>query len=101
MKFLVTGQPGPAPMPPEQAVGLLQAAKEWMNARLADGRVDCHYVFPQGGGIIISNADSHEALMDGLLEYPLFPFMTWEIKALCDWSHGTGKFIELFQKVAP
>ena len=100
MKFLITAQPGPTPMPPQQAAGLLQATKEWINARLADGTMDCHYVFPEGGGFVISNADSHETVLDALLEYPLYPFMTWEVKALCDWSHSYDKFIELWQKLA-
>ena len=100
MKFLVTAQAGPAPMPPEQAASLMQAAKEWMKAGFADGTVECHYVFPEGGGFTISNADSHEAVLDHLLAYPLYPFMTWEVKPLCDWSHSYDKFIELWQKLA-
>ena len=49
MKYLVIAKPGITPMPPEQAAELNQAAKEWMKARFADGSVDCHYVFPEGG----------------------------------------------------
>ena len=100
MKYLVIAKPGTTPMPPEQAVELNQAAKEWMKRRFADGSVECHYVFPGGGGCVIANMDSHEAVLDGLLEYPLYPFMNWEVKVLCDWSHSYDKFIEFWQKLA-
>ena len=99
MKYLVSVQPGTTPIPPEQAVGLYQAAKEWINAQLADGRLDCCYVFADAGGFAISNADSHEEVFDNLLAYPLYPFFDWEVKALCDWSHSYDKIIELYQRL--
>ncbi len=49
MKSLVTGQTGSTPVPTEQMLALWQAAKEWFNARLADGTVECHYLFLDGG----------------------------------------------------
>lgn len=100
MKFLVTGRPGPMPIPPEQAVGLFQAAKASVDAAIAEGGIDCSYLFLEGGGFVITNADSHEEALDKLLEFPLYPFTVWEVRALCDWSHGYDKFIELFQKLA-
>ena len=100
MKYLSSGRPGAVPIPPEQAVGIYQAAKEWMNARLAEGTVDCHYVFPDRGGFVIGNADSHEEILDRLMEYPLYPFLDWEVRPLCDWSHAYDKAIEFFQKLA-
>ena len=100
MKFLVTGKLGPTPMPPQQAAAILQAGKDWFSARLADGRIDCHYVFPESGGFAITNADSNEEVLDSLVEYPLYPFMTWEVRPLCDWSHSYDKYIELWQKIA-
>ena len=100
MKFLITGRLERAPIPPDRGAALLQAAKEWVNARIADGTIECHYVFPEGGGFTISNADSHEAVRDALLDYPLYPFMFWEVKPLCDWSQSYDKYIELYKKVA-
>ena len=91
--------PGPAPMPPQQAVNTLQASKEWMKARIADGIVECHHVILGSGGFTVSNADSHEAVMDGLLEYPLPSFTTWKVKPLCGWSHGYNNFIELWRRL--
>jgi muconolactone delta-isomerase len=100
MKYLTIAKPGTTPVPPEQGVGLWQAAKEWINARLADGRLDCHYVFADTGGFAISNADSHEEVFDALLTFPLFAFFDWEVKALCDWSHSYDKIIEVYQQLA-
>ena len=100
MKYFVMGKPGITPMPPEQLVGLNQAAKAWMEERFEDGSVECHYVFPDGGGFSVANMESHEALLDTLLDYPLYPIMDWEIKVLCEWDHGYDKFIEFWRKLA-
>lgn len=100
MKYLVTARPSAVPIPPEKAVGLFKAAKEWINAHLASGKHDCHYIFPDGGGFAIANADSHEEVMDQVLDYPMYPFLDWEIKALCDSDHSYDKMIEFWQKLA-
>ena len=88
-------------MPMERAADIYQAAKQWMGAQLANGRFDCHYIFSEtGGGFVISNADSHEEVTDSLLEYPLYPFLSWEVKPLSDWSHSYDKLTEFFRKIA-
>ena len=98
MKYLITARQRRS-VPPEQAVSLFQAAREWLSAQLADGRLDCNYVFADtSGGCGILNADSHEEAFDTLLAHPLNPFFDWEIKALCDWGHGIDKVIEFYQK---
>jgi muconolactone delta-isomerase len=101
MKHLVIGTRNLVPMEPATAVGLYQAAKQWTNAQLADGRLDCQYNFVDlGGGCAIVNADSHEEVLERLLDYPLFAFFDWEVKPLADWSHAHDKLIEFFQKLA-
>lgn len=101
MKYLVTSQLGARPIPRELGVRLYQAAKEWLKARLAEGKLDCTYIFPDlSGGLAIANADSHEEVLDDLLDYPLYPFFDWEVTPVCDWSHSFDKLIEYFQKVA-
>jgi hypothetical protein len=84
MKYLTTALPGTMPVPPEQAAGLYQAASEWIEAGLADGRFECVYLFPDGGGIAIGNADSHEEVFETLLSYPMYAFFNWEVKPLCE-----------------
>jgi hypothetical protein len=101
MKYMVIGTRNLAPMDPKMGIGLFQAAKQWINAQLADGTMDLHYVhIDTGAGFAISNADSHEELYTKILEYPLYPFFDWEVIGLVDWSHSYDKNIELFQKIA-
>ncbi|NIN00454.1 MAG: hypothetical protein GTO24_20950 [candidate division Zixibacteria bacterium] len=99
MKFLVTARPGTIPIKVKYGVLVVQAAKEWANARLTDGTFDCHYAFPQLGAIAITNADSHEAVQDLILECPLYPYFHWEVTALCDPNHSYDKNIEYFKKL--
>lgn len=99
MKYLITGIPD-KPLPPEQIVATWKAAREWVNARLSDGSLDCHYLFPDKGGFVIANAESHEAAWQLLMEYPLQPYMDWEAKALCDWSYMYDTIIEVVQQQA-
>jgi len=101
MKYMVIGTRNLVPMEPKMAIGLFQAAKQYTNAGLADGKIDLHYVHADtGGGFIISNAASHEEVYDRLLEYPLYPFFDWEVIGLVDWSHAYDKSIEVLQKMA-
>lgn len=94
MKYLVTALPGTTPIPPEQLADLYQAAGEWIKTGLEEGRFECVYVFADAGGIAIGNADSHEAVFDTLLTYPLYPFFRWEVKPLCDWGHIFKTIVE-------
>lgn len=98
MKFLITGHQN-VPIPPEMGAALYQAATAWVDGMIADGVVDCHYVFAGTGGFAITNADSHEAVFDALASYPLFGFFKWEVQALADWKHSYETLIKLFQSV--
>ena len=101
MKYMVMGTRNMVPMEPKMAIGLFQAAKQWVSASLADGTMDLHYLHVEtGGGFTIGNADSHEEIYDRIMEYPLYPFFDWEVIGLVDWSHAYDKNIELLQKMA-
>jgi muconolactone delta-isomerase len=99
MKYLVTALPGTTTLKIKYGARLFQATKEWVDALLADGTFDCHYGFSDLGALSIVNADSHEALLDKILECPVYPYFNWEIKALCDWQHIYDKNIEYFKKL--
>ncbi len=88
-----------AELPPEAAVALLEASKEFFNARLADGTWDCAYSSPEGRGMCICNYDSHEALMDDMLRCPIYPFENLEVRPVVDLNDGMDKFIELCKKL--
>ena len=101
MKYMVIATRNMVPMDSKQAIGLFQAAKQWINARLADGTLDLHYVHIEtGGGFTIGNADSHEEIYDRIIKYPLYPFFDYEVIGLVDWSHAYDRNIEWFQKLA-
>jgi len=91
MKYLVTVLSQTASLPPEQGAQLVAAAKEWIQAGLDAGRVDCVYHFADKmGGIAIHNADSHEELFERLLRYPLYGYFDLEVKPLCDWKRANA-----------
>ena len=104
MKYLATakivGFPGMTPTPPDAMHALNVTARAYVKERLEEGSFDCHYIFADGGGFAIVNADSHEEVMDILLGYPLYPLFVWEVKALCDWEHGYDRFTELWGAAA-
>ena len=99
MKFMVTGTPSSTPIPPEQGVFLYTAAIAWMEERLNNGKVDCHYTFPDRGGFAIVNVNTAEELDDEILSYPLYPFFDWDVAVLAEWKHSYRSIMELFKKL--
>ena len=87
MKYLVFARPRVGAVLPDNPLALWQATKEWTEAHLADGILDCAYNLPAGGGVAIINANTHEALTELLSVYPLQPFTQYEIHILSDVKH--------------
>lgn len=100
MKYLIIAKPGTTQIPIEQGAVLLQAGLSWIKAKLADGTLDSTYNVIGGGGIAISNADSAEQILANLLEYPLYPFFTWEVTPLLDMDSSLNKYIEYYKRLA-
>ena len=101
MKYLITGKRNVVPIPREHGADLFQGAKAWTDARLADGRLESQYVFAGlGGGFAIRSADSHDQVLDDMLDYPLYPFFDWQVHALCDHGHSYDKLAEYFKRLA-
>src|ERR1700712_1045735 len=84
MKYLVTATPGPLPPSPEQ----FDAASEWLQGKLDDGTFDCLYGFLEGGGVAVTNADSHIASLELMTRYPLFGLVTWDVKPVLAFGEG-------------
>lgn len=100
MKYLVVAKPGTTPIPPQQGVQLLQAAKSWIQGAIADGSVECNYNFFGGGGFAVTNVDSHEQMLARLLEYPLYAFFTWEVKPILEFDESLDGYIAFYEKLA-
>ena len=100
MKYLIIAKPGTTQIPIEQGAVLLQAGLSWIKAKLADGTLDFTYNVIGGGGIAISNADSAEQILANLLEYPLYPFFTWEVTPLLDMEDSVDKYIAYYKQRA-
>jgi hypothetical protein len=84
MKYFVAATPGPMPPTPEQ----FDAAIAWLQGRLDDGTFDCLYGFMEGGGFSIANADSHREVLDMMAAYPLFGWVTFEVRPLLEFKEG-------------
>jgi|YelNatPaOPRAMG01_1025707.scaffolds.fasta_scaffold06426_8 muconolactone delta-isomerase len=96
MKFLVMAKPrAGAPL----SSAALQGQKEVINRYLKSGANDCVYLFPDGGGFGIANADSGEHLMQMLTEIPTYPFLDWEVRPLSEFTQGMDRMIQLFKSL--
>ncbi len=100
MKYLTVAKPGTTQIPVEQGAELLQVGLSWIKAKLDDGTLDCAYNLFGGGGFAIGNADSHEQILANLLEYPLYPFFTWEVTPLLDFESSLTGYIEFYKRLA-
>ena len=87
MNFLITANPGIRPLPKDKKSDLWYSARQWVNDKINDGTIECHYMFIDGGGLAIAAVDSHETLWNILMEYPLYQYNEWKVRALCDWNH--------------
>ncbi len=96
MKYLVTQMLGRA-MPREQALAMNEAAREWVETHLEDGTIDAAYALLDGDALAIVNAESHDALWDLLMEYPLYWHMDWKVEPLCSWNRRLDELIGLLR----
>jgi hypothetical protein len=96
MKFLVTVTPGPMPPP----VGAVRSAQEWLQARIDDGTFEAVYAFPEGGGCSIGEEDSVEQLMERLMEYPLSPFVEYDVHPLVAMDAAFDRYIPFIEQAA-
>ena len=78
---------------------MFRAAKEWIAAKVKDGTIESINSFPAGGATVISNADSHEALMRDIRDFPSFPFLSWDIRPVVDINESIDSAIAMFQRM--
>jgi hypothetical protein len=96
MKFLTIVRPGPMP-PPADAI---RASQDWINEKLDDGTFECVYSFIEGGGFSVGTADSLEEQMDLMQDYPMAPFVQYEVHPLTEVDEGFERNLEMLARVA-
>ena len=87
MKFLLITKSriGHNASKPAEPQAVFKAAQSWNSAKLEDGTIDCVYGFVDGrGGVSVVNAESHEKLLGLIRSSPMYHFMDYEIRPLCD-----------------
>jgi hypothetical protein len=101
MKFLilVDQRVGAPPLP--DPIAAYEAASAYLEAMLADGRLDCVYNFADGRRAMgIANADSAAELWDALVEYPLSLVQTYEVHPLVGVDHTLATGIARMKEMA-
>ena len=96
MKFLTLVKPGPMPPP----VDAIRAAQEWIKQKQDDGTFEVVYAFPTGGGMSIGQSQTAEEMLERLLDYPLSPFVEYEVKPLIGPDAVFERMIPLAEKMA-
>lgn len=95
MKFLVLmsmAEGGPPPAP-KTVDDLTTASKQWIQKCAQAGQLDLttNYMFPEGGGVMILNADSAEELQELIHSNPSSPFLTFQVRILLDCDEGLDR----------
>jgi hypothetical protein len=80
----------------ESWVEFSNASKAWFRANEAAGRVEAGYMFPEGGGIMVVNADSHEELHDLIFSNPGASYLEHEVQPLLEFDVGMDKLASSF-----
>lgn len=72
---------------PTDRKATLNAAMKWNAAKQEDGSFDYVYGFADGrGGVSVVNAESHEDLLMLIRSSPMYHYIDYEIRPLCDLS---------------
>lgn len=96
MKVLIIARPGAMPPPADT----IRAAREWIDEKLDDGTFECVYSFIEGGGFSVGEVESLEHLTDLMAEYPMGPFVQWEVHPLTELDAGFDRALAMVERVA-
>ena len=85
MKFLISVQPNPLAIPPQDQIPhLLRGSADTLRSQLATGKLDCVYSTGQNQGFGICDASSIEEVWERISENPLAAFWQVTVTALGD-----------------
>ena len=86
MKFLVSGQQTSTTAEHRSQLNYLESCKEWVQQLKANKKLEGAYSFPDGGGLFIIDAATHEELTSILLSFPLSHISKFSIQPLADFA---------------
>ncbi len=101
MRFLVVSKAS-QPLPPEMAMGLVEAMEGWVQKYTASGKFEQSWGVAgaqAGGGIL--NVNSLEELDAIMVEFPFGPFSDIEISGLVDLETSLKNIKQAIQAMAP
>lgn len=101
MRFLVTTK-STSPFPPEMAMGMVEAMKQWAGTHRQSGKMEQIWAFAgsNGGGGIL-NVDSHEELDAIMAGFPFGPFSQIDVYPLADIDASLESFTKVIQQMMP
>ena len=99
MKFLVNGQQTSTTAEHRSQLNYLESCKEWVHQLKESKKLDGAYSFPDGGGLFIIDAVSHEELTSILLSFPLSHISKFSIQPLADFASTADSIIEAMSGV--
>jgi hypothetical protein len=94
MKFLVGGQQTSTTAEHRSQLNYLVSCKEWVQDLKAAKKLEGAYSYPDGGGLFIIDADSHEELTKILLSFPLSHISKFTIQPLADFGATADTIID-------
>jgi muconolactone delta-isomerase len=94
MKFMVTGHQTAAATEHRSQLNYLESSKEWVQRLKQEKKLDGAYSFPDGGGLFIIDAASHEELTSILLSFPLSHLSKFSVQPLADFAATSDIIIE-------
>jgi len=97
MKFFLQATPRRDRIP---SAAVIDASLAWIKARLDDKTFDFCYGFIAGGGVAICNADSADAMLKLLMNYPGYSFSDFKVDPLCDIATALQEVKAMVQRVA-
>jgi muconolactone delta-isomerase len=99
MRFLVITKAS-SPFPPEMALGMVQAMRQWIQTHTQSGKMEETWAFAgsNGGGGIL-NVESHEELDAIMAGFPFGPFSQIEILPLANLEASLKNFEQAIRQM--
>ena len=99
MKYYATGKQVVYPPDYDTKVMFLRNSIAWIEARQAEGVLECAYSFTAGGGFLVFDVASHEELVRYLIDFPMYPLCEFKVEPIIDFNRNSQLIIDEFVKL--